>query len=321
MDKRLLLLPALLLASSLCAMDAVVDALVKPEEGAEETLPSSAGISEAGLNLRRFLDKSCTEDALKNGLTALHFASQEGDLNAVKSLIEKHNALVDAPAKHVYFNPLHFDSYTPLHFASREGHLEVAKYLIVEQKARVDVPAKHGRTPLHLASLMGHLEVVKCLIEEQGAQVDVQDFWGKTPLHWASEKGHLELVKYLIEEQKAQVDVPAKHGCTPLHWASLRGHLEVVRYLIERGALPNLQNSSCRTPMDLAKNPEIVKLLAPKSLFASYAAYPVIALGIAFMLWLAKKHVMDSSTENDKEKTGDASELGKAENETYSTPY
>jgi len=62
---------------------------------------------------------------------------------------------------------------------------------------------------------------------------------------------------------------------------------------------------------------KLQQLLSPNSLLASYATYSVIALGIAFILWLTKKHVMDSSTVGDKVKPADVSELGKAESETY----
>ncbi len=288
MDKRLLLLPVLLLASSLYAMDTLVR-------------------SEGESSCHRYLEMSRTEDAQKNGKTALHFASLEGDLGVVTYLTKEQGAQVDVKDNL---------GYTPLHCASRNGHLEVVTYLIEEQHAQVGVQDKQKRTALHWASSKGHPRVVTYLIEDQKAQVDVQDYLGYTPLLCASKNGHLEVVTYLTKERGAQMGVKA-NGLTPLHWASYNGHLEVVRCLIERGAQVDTLDGFGRIPMDLATDPEIKKLLAPKSLLASYAAYPGIALGIVFILWLAKKHVMDSSTENDNEKTGDASELGKAENETY----
>ena len=65
--------------------------------------------------------------------TALHYASQEGHLNAVKLLLN-HRAEIDAAGD---------DQVTPLLLASENGHLDVVQ-LLVASKADVNHKKKNG---------------------------------------------------------------------------------------------------------------------------------------------------------------------------------
>ncbi|KAI5513950.1 spectrin binding, partial [Trichomonas vaginalis G3] len=139
---------------------------------------------------REIISKACEEGLWKKttdyGKNVLHVASEKGNLNLVKSLIE---CGCDKEAKSKY-------GYTPLIWASYYGYLEVVKYLI-SVGADKEAKENNGYTPLIWASYYGYLEVVKYLISV-GADKEAKENNGYTPLIFASDNGHLEVVKYLI---------------------------------------------------------------------------------------------------------------------------
>ncbi|EAY15739.1 ankyrin repeat protein, putative [Trichomonas vaginalis G3] len=139
---------------------------------------------------REMISKACKEGLWQKTTeykkNVLHIASEKGNLNLIKSLIE---CGCDKEAKD------HF-GYTPLIHASANGHLEVVKYLIFVG-ANKEAKDNAGWTPLIIASILGHLEVVQYLISV-GADKEAKDNDGYTPLIYASRFGCLEVVQYLI---------------------------------------------------------------------------------------------------------------------------
>ena len=189
--------------------------------------------------LRKFMEIVDAEatilDAIDSkGMSALHYASQNGCLEAVELLCQK-GERTDEEQTHIIkrVNLSNENGSVPLHCASKEGHLEVINYLY-DSGARLAAQDDWERTALHWASNNGHLEVVKYLCE-RGANLEAQDGFNRTALHWASEKGHLEVVKYLCD-RGANLEAPEGGNRTAPHWASKEGHLEVVKYLRDRGA-------------------------------------------------------------------------------------
>ena len=175
-------------------------------------------------------------------------ASEEGDINKVKQLIESGA------------NVNHANNYgsTPLIWAR---NLEMVKYLI-ENGANVNHANNFGSTPLRLASENGHFDIVKYLTEH-GANVNHADNDGFTPLMFASGRDDLEIVKYLTEHG-ANVNQAGNNGSTPLIWASSNGNSEIVKYLTEHGANVNHASNYGFTPLFLASSRghlEIVKYL------------------------------------------------------------
>jgi len=173
-------------------------------------------------------------------MSELHKAARRGDLQRVKSLVEKGADV----------NTRDNDGETPLHEAASEGYLEVARFL-VERGADVNAKDNHGLTPLHAAASEGYPEIAQLLVEK-GANITVRDNDGLTPLHLAAVFGHLEVARFLVEKG-ADVNAKDNHGLTPLHAAALFGHLEVARFLLEAGADPTLRDEWGRTPADLAR--------------------------------------------------------------------
>jgi ankyrin repeat protein len=188
----------------------------------------------------------------------IHQAVQNGDLAAVKALVEKDNTAVHSRDG---------DGRTPLHWACRGRNLDIVAYLIekgadvnarddnrtaplhslavrnlseaaallISQGAEVSILDYVNQTPLHHAAASGH-KAVSALLARKGAKLEIKDNWGRTPLLLcARERGGPELAEVLI---KAGSDVNArdKYGATSLNLAAWRGKKEVVDVLLAAGA-------------------------------------------------------------------------------------
>ena len=123
-----------------------------------------------------------------SGFTALHLASQQGNVELVTALCQN-----DADV-----NFLNQRKDSALAYAASSGHLEVVKFLC-KHGAEVNRGNRKGETPLKLAATNGHVAVVKVLCE-QGADMSQVDEDEMTPflcaavlLKWAPRSGQASL--------------------------------------------------------------------------------------------------------------------------------
>lgn len=124
-----------------------------------------------------------------DGMTALHWAAERGDLKMASELIKAH-ASVKAVTRE--------GSYTALHIASKDGNAAVVRALI---KAGADVNAvtNSGATALHLAAGSGSADAVLALIEK-GADVNAKESThGQTPLIFAAEYDRADAIRVLLK--------------------------------------------------------------------------------------------------------------------------
>ncbi len=155
---------------------------------------------------------------------SLHDASEAGDLETVRSLLEDGSHVNERDTEHV----------TPLIYASGRGRIEVAK-LLIKYGADVNARDRNGWTALQAASRYGHADVV-CLLLNHSADVNAmqQDQW--TALHLALMSGtSFETVKALLEKG-ADVHVRDDIGRTPFHLATRLGDRQIMQLLLEFGA-------------------------------------------------------------------------------------
>ena len=87
-------------------------------------------------------------------MTSLQMAAQAGDLNRVKSLINK-GLDIDSQGS---------DGSTALHRAVHEQHDDVVRYL-VENGANCNIPNNKGQTTVHLAAEHDNVLMILLLIE------------------------------------------------------------------------------------------------------------------------------------------------------------
>lgn len=222
-----------------------------------------------------------TLDAVKSNLnllsdtgTALQYACFEGNIEAVKALLE-HGANIDLP-REGYVG-------TPIMEAITRRHDDIVE-LLLQKGAQLDRPAGSLYLPSFAACLRGSRDLVRSLLEKNSVSAEVvdgfgrrpvhlacynsaevldelnppeddfaaTDYVGRVPLHYACLSGDIDLMKAVLERSKSVgvgIDVQDNDGWTPLLWAARASplleesgteeeHLEVVSWLISQGADP-----------------------------------------------------------------------------------
>lgn len=188
-----------------------------------------------------------TKQSRQDGL-ALISASERGDVEAVKALLDKG----------VYIHAQDSKGRCALVAAAYGNQLEVADILIA---AGADVNMKDDTIQsAYLISTMEsaeHLQLLKKLLKA-GADVHCTDSDNGTGLIRASDRGYVETVKELLK-----TDIRVNHinrmGWTALHEAVILGggderHAEIVRMLINAGADINLPDKEGITPLEHARS-------------------------------------------------------------------
>jgi ankyrin repeat protein len=173
------------------------------------------------------------------GLTALHFAARDGQMNATRALVEGGADVNQASGA---------DRSTPLVIAISSGHYELAKYLL-DHGADPNRANDDGLAPLYAT------------IEKQFAPVS----WSPTRPTDQERVTHLELMKALLArgaDPNARLAKklwfrPSDHddvwigtaGTTPFWRAAFANDVEAMRLLIVSGADPNIPSLEGHTPL------------------------------------------------------------------------
>jgi ankyrin repeat protein len=124
-----------------------------------------------------------------DGMTALHWAAERGDLELTNLLLYG-GANVGAVTR--------IGQYTALHIAARAGSAGVVKALVVAKSDVNLASVPSGATALHLASSSGSLEAVRTLLDAK-ADVNAKEHeWGQTPLMFAASQNLVETIKLLL---------------------------------------------------------------------------------------------------------------------------
>lgn len=180
----------------------------------------------SGLLLRSLLDLGAdVRSASDKGITALHIAAKQGNLESVELLLRK-GADIDARDT---------DGNSVLHHAASSGHLPVV-HRLAEESHCMTAANKKGHTALHLATMMGHTEIVSFLIENI-SHVPAQSNEGLVILGLAAESGSSTTLQLLLAKFPAQLSVEAISSL--FREAILGRNLNTVRLLLERGANVN----------------------------------------------------------------------------------
>ena len=196
-------------------------------------LPNSVPGFSFGIGIvRGGLPERGVRDPISGGLSPLHYAARDNQVEAARILIE-------AGADLEQTEP---NSITPLLMAIGNNQMDTAHFLI-EAGADVNVSDWYGRTPLW-----------------QAVEVRNMDFDNATLKNYIDREPVLELIKVLLDQgadpnSRSKEAMPIrKHvlritgtlawvdfvGQTPFITASLSGDLDVMRMLLEYGADPHI---------------------------------------------------------------------------------
>ncbi|RBA19772.1 hypothetical protein FPRO05_09072 [Fusarium proliferatum] len=190
------------------------------------------------------------------GRTALSFAAQAGDLEAIGKLFDRHAdvELTDT------------DGQTPLLWAAREGHEGAVKFLL-DHGARTEAKDEpYGRTALSWAAANGHTGVAR-ILRMKGADVNAADDMNRTPLSFAAATTNEDLLRLLLDASPDLESSDHETLRTPLGWATLMNRLGNVELLLQYGADIESTEMSFKTPLLVASAkgyPDIVRLLLEK---------------------------------------------------------
>ena len=141
-------------------------------------------------SVRALLQQGADVNAAQgDGMTALHWAADRGDLEMARMLVYA-GAGLEAVTR--------MAEYTPLHLASRAGHGAVVRALLEAGSDPAAPTGSGGATALHLAAAAGDAEAVAALIEH-GADVDAREQRAEqTPLIFAAAQNRVEAIRALI---------------------------------------------------------------------------------------------------------------------------
>ncbi|HIC13500.1 MAG TPA: hypothetical protein EYO83_00005, partial [Gemmatimonadetes bacterium] len=140
--------------------------------------------------VRRLLRQGAdVNTAQGDGMTALHWAVQHGEVEIGKTIIYA-GGNVHAGTR--------IGRYTPLHMAARSADAGFVTLLLEANADPNAVTTNSGATPLHLAAASGDPRVVTELIQG-GATVDARESaWNQTPLMFAAANNRVEAIRVLL---------------------------------------------------------------------------------------------------------------------------
>jgi ankyrin repeat protein len=181
-------------------------------------------------------------NSFMGGMTALLFAARDGNLDAVRALLES-----GAPINQVSGG----EHSTPLVIAIANGHYEVGKFLL-DHGANPNIANMDGLTPLYAT------------INMQYAPVS----WAPNPLTDQEKITHLDLMKALLEHgadpnaklQKKLWFSPSSHnqqwinpiGATAFWRAAQATDVAAMRLLVQHGADPKIPTTGGTTALMVA---------------------------------------------------------------------
>ena len=197
-------------------------------------------VSEVPVLISNGIDlKGCDRD----GLTALHWTVQKGDVDIARILLDSQTNDV---------NCSDFEGHTVLHLACLVGHLDMVDFLL-ERGANVDAVDDDGWTPIFSAITEDYLEIVSVLIKHD-CNVNVIDEKGYSPLHCAVKLNNIDVVRELLKSKTIDVNLTDERfgKNTALHLAAQNGYKDIAEYLIKNEVKLDALNEDNETPLQVA---------------------------------------------------------------------
>ncbi len=188
--------------------------------------------------VKKIITKNKVNDIDERSMTALHWASGNGNVEMVKILIDN-GANVNAQEK---------SGYTPLHFAAGKGFNDVISVL-VKSGADINKPAADNSTPLHFSAECDQTGSVNLLVK-LSANVNAQESSGKRVLHIISKsKSDSTETVFLLIKAGADVNALDTEENTALHYSLAAKSGPNSKMLLASGADVKIKNKKKETSL------------------------------------------------------------------------
>jgi ankyrin repeat protein len=189
--------------------------------------------------------------------TALHIASEVGNLTSAKWLIDNQADINSQTRQH---------GLTPFFIACMKKNLQMAELFFNNNKFINYIVDKSGFGTLHWGLELRNIAILQRILDK-GIDINLRDNEGKTALFWAVQYNWLPESKFLLEHH-ANPNIADNSGIYPLHFATHQGFIDLIS-LLSNYANINLRTTDQDkfTALYLASQDgklDIVKILANK---------------------------------------------------------
>ncbi|CAG9314017.1 unnamed protein product [Blepharisma stoltei] len=178
-------------------------------------------------------------------------ASQKQDIHKIESILKNSNSLLNFKDTKL--------GLTPLSHAVLCGSVEATAYLL-KQGADPNIANNLGETPLHNAADNSEFALLKLLLDSN-ANPNLKTFEGETPLHQATFRGDYKIVQMLLNKGANPNEINPITGQSPLHIASENSQIDCISLLLGFGASLKIRDKSGFSPIELAKDKTVIKIL------------------------------------------------------------
>ena len=194
------------------------------------------------------------------GLSALHFAIKNNNLDAVKILLGNRKINLESQLPEGYFTHLtneqadavYIGRATPLLYAilKSNGDSRIVNMLI-RKGANVNARDEEGWSTFLYAAAFGNPSILGSLFYKNRRLINTKTKGNATALHMAVVYDNLENIKYLVEKLKINIDAQDDDGWTALYYAAINHKRDAYKLLLKLGANKNITNNEGLKPADV----------------------------------------------------------------------
>ena len=105
-------------------------------------------------------------------------------------------------------------------------------------------------------------ELILLLLELCPSIISMRNSLGNTPFHFAALNGCSQVLSRLLSMNPEPIDSVNLLGSTPLHYAAENSHVDCVKVLLSWNCDINIENSSKKTPMEIAEHYRYDKIVS-----------------------------------------------------------
>ncbi|KAL3313345.1 hypothetical protein Ciccas_008054 [Cichlidogyrus casuarinus] len=169
-----------------------------------------------------------------DGETGLHLAAMEGHVNVLEVFRDYPNVDLRAHSSETGLTALHVAAKNGQLQFVREMISLVPANMPSEQTGSSN--SEYGYTALHLAAREGQENLVRLLLNSEGVDVKTTTALNSLALHYAAQNGHTNVASLLLSKSSDQINLRDEKGRAALQVAAIGGKLDMVVFLLSQGS-------------------------------------------------------------------------------------